>query len=127
MTTHERLGTYATVFTDELSASHREIGRFLRERIEQLHPDTHEVARTGDRAVSYGWGPKKMSEAYCYLMPLKQHVNLGFYHGVALDDPAGLLEGTGKRLRHVKLRSLTEAQRPAVQQLIEAALAERKP
>ena len=34
--------------------------------------------------------------------PSGAYVNVGFFHGAALDDPAGLLEGTGKRMRHVK-------------------------
>ena len=126
MTIHDQLGTYATVFHDELPNGHREIGSYLRTLVQELHAETHEVARTGDKAVSYGWGPKKMLEAYCYVMPLKKHVNLGFYHGVALPDPAGLLEGTGKRLRHVKLRSREDAQRPEVRDLLAAAMAERK-
>lgn len=35
---------------------------------------------------------------------MKNHVNLGFYYGTNLYDPSGLLEGTGKSLRHVKIR-----------------------
>jgi hypothetical protein len=43
--------------------------------------------------------------AYCYVAAYTAHVNLGFWEGVFLSDPDGLLEGTGKRMRHVKLRS----------------------
>jgi hypothetical protein len=39
-----------------------------------------------------------------YVNAFRDHVNVGFFHGAALGDPAGLLEGTGKRMRHVKLR-----------------------
>jgi len=42
--------------------------------------------------------------ASAYLNAFGAHVNVGFFHGAALDDPAGLLEGSGKRVRHVKLR-----------------------
>lgn len=41
---------------------------------------------------------------FAYVGRFKAHVNVGFFHGVDLPDPAGLLEGTGKRMRHVKLR-----------------------
>ncbi|WP_258087662.1 DUF1801 domain-containing protein, partial [Xenorhabdus bovienii] len=75
---------------------------------------------------TYGVGPKKMSEGYCYVMPQKAWVNLGFYHGVSLRDPDVLLEGTGKRLRHVKLHDTDGCFSPEVRTLIEAALAERK-
>ncbi|MGO9934920.1 MAG: DUF1801 domain-containing protein [Steroidobacteraceae bacterium] len=38
-----------------------------------------------------------------YVNSFKTHVNVGFFFGAALEDPAGLLEGSGKRMRHVKL------------------------
>ena len=44
----------------------------------------------------------------CFFMVGKNHVTFGFLRGTALDDPSGLLEGTGKSLRHVKLRSLED-------------------
>src|SRR5215467_1634825 len=42
--------------------------------------------------------------AFGYVNAFKAHVNVGFFRGVELDDPKGLLEGTGKFMRHVKLR-----------------------
>jgi hypothetical protein len=39
-----------------------------------------------------------------YVNTFKSHVNVGFFNGAVLRDPAGLLEGTGKRMRHVKLK-----------------------
>lgn len=53
-------------------------------------------------------------------------MNVGFYHGAALADPAGLLEGTGKRMRHVKLKPGREADRAALNSLIAAAYADAK-
>jgi hypothetical protein len=41
--------------------------------------------------------------AFGYVDAFKAHVNVGFYQGAALPDPAGLLEGAGKRMRHVKV------------------------
>jgi len=54
------------------------------------------------------------------------HVNVGFFHGAALEDPAGLLEGTGKRMRHVKLRRGSEPDLAALGALIEAAYSDIK-
>jgi hypothetical protein len=48
-------------------------------------------------------------------------VNVGFFYGAALDDPAGLLEGTGKRMRHVKLRRAEQVDAAALSGLIAAA------
>ena len=102
------------------------ISRNLRTLILKIHPDVVEVVRLGDGAASYGIGPKKMSEAYSYIMPKESYVNLGFYYGVSLADPAGLMEGTGKNLRHVKVRSIRDVTKPALRELIKSAFAERR-
>ena len=41
---------------------------------------------------------------FAYVGVFKGHVNVGFFHGAALPDPAGLLQGTGKYMRHVKVK-----------------------
>lgn len=102
------------------------ISRNLRTLILKIHPEVVEVVRLGDGAASYGIGPKKMSEAYSYIMPKESYVNLGLYYGVSLVDPAGIIEGTGKNLRHVKVRSIRDVTKPALGELIKAALAERR-
>jgi len=103
-----------------------QIARSLRTLILRVDPGAVEVVRLGDNAASFGLGPKKMSEAYAYIMPKTGYVNLGFYNGAALADPAGLIEGTGKRLRHVKVYSTEDADRPEIRRLIETARAERR-
>ena len=67
-----------------------------------------------------------MIEGYAYILPHGRWVNLGFYHGVDLPDPEALLEGSGARLRHVKVRSREDVDRAAVRALIEGAVAERR-
>jgi hypothetical protein len=57
----------------------------------------------------------------CYFSAGKNHVTFGFLRGTFLPDPAKLLEGTGKSLRHVKLRSLDDLRRPELKKLIQAA------
>jgi len=57
----------------------------------------------------------------CYHMTGKNHVTFGFLRGTSLNDPEGLLEGTGKNLRHVKLRTVEDLRRRALKQLIAAA------
>jgi hypothetical protein len=56
----------------------------------------------------------------CYIAPQRGYVNFGFFFGVNLPDPKHLLMGEGKRLRHVKVRSVEEARAPALGQLIAA-------
>jgi hypothetical protein len=43
-----------------------------------------------------------------YLTAFRDHVNFGVYQGAMVDDPAGLLEGTGKRMRHISIKSVSE-------------------
>jgi hypothetical protein len=59
--------------------------------------------------------------AFGYVDAFAAHVNVGFFYGVALDDPGGLLEGTGKRMRHVKLRWAQPVNAAALSELIMAA------
>lgn len=98
----------------------------LRALVFEIHPDSCEVVRLGDRAATYGLGPRKMLDGYAYILPYKTWVNLGLYRGTELPDPEGLLVGSGKKLRHIKMRSIEDAERPAVRVLIEEALAERR-
>jgi hypothetical protein len=56
-----------------------------------------------------------------YVNSFKTHVNVGFFHGAVLEDPAGLLQGTGKRMRHVKLNADREVSAAALSHLIDAA------
>jgi hypothetical protein len=105
MNTITTLGTVVDVLAtapEEL----RPICLALRALIAELHPDATEVPRKGERTLAYGYGEKKMSEAYAYLMPQKTYVNLGFFHGASLTHLHPALEGTGARLRHIKVRSL---------------------
>jgi len=59
--------------------------------------------------------------AFAYVNAFKNHVNVGFFYGAALDDPHGLLEGSGKRMRHVKLSPGREPADAALGALITAA------
>ncbi len=125
MRTDNRLGHFDEVVAN-ITLEMRQLVEFLRNLIIEIDPDTVEVPRPGERSLGYGIGPKKMSEAYAYLMPQTDYVNLGFYHGASLKDPEGLLEGTGKGLRHVKVYDLEQAGQLAVRQLILESIDERK-
>ena len=61
-----------------------------------------------------------------YVNTFKNHVNVGFFHGAVLKDPAGLLEGSGKRMRHVKLIPGRKLNGAALSDLISAAYADIK-
>ncbi len=63
---------------------------------------------------------------FAYVDAFRAHVNVGFFRGAELPDPARLLEGTGKRMRHVKLSPGRDLDVAALTQLIAAAYADMK-
>ncbi|MCZ6690418.1 MAG: DUF1801 domain-containing protein [Planctomycetota bacterium] len=64
--------------------------------------------------------------AFAYVNAFKAHVNVGFFRGAELADPNGLLEGTGKFMRHVKLRPEGEVDAAALVKLINTAYTDMK-
>ena len=126
MRTIEDYGT----FDDSLagsSAPARELAHQLRRLVTEVMPEVVEVPWPKMRMASYGVGPKKKTEHFCYISAQKNDVNLGFYYGAELPDPEGLLQGTGKLLRHVKIREATIIGSPALRRLLEVARTHRMP
>jgi len=82
--------------------------------------DVRELMHDGCPTVCVG------DAAFAYVGVYTFHVNVGFFHGAFLKDPAGLLEGTGKRMRHVKLRPGIEIDSSALRALIRAAYVDVK-
>ena len=74
--------------------------------------DVRELMHDGCPTVCVGDAP------FAYVGVYTSHVNVGFFHGAFLKDPMGLLEGTGKRMRHVKLRPGTAIDSSALETLI---------
>ena len=64
--------------------------------------------------------------AFAYVDAFRSHVNVGFFRGAKLADPHGLLEGTGKFMRHVKLRPEREVNAAVLRGLIETAYVDIK-
>lgn len=91
-------------FAEQWFAAMRGAGADVRELLHDGHP----VACVRDAAFGY-------------VDAFQAHVNVGFFQGAALADPAGLLEGTGKRMRHVKLRWGGKVNETALNALIAAA------
>ncbi len=113
-------GTFEDVisqFEDQIA----ELANALRKLIAQKYQGVIEVVWKQQKIIGYGIGPKKMSEHFTYIAPFKSHVNLGFYYGVELADPYLLLSGTGKKLRHVKIREISDIT-PELGTLIESSI-----
>lgn len=108
--------------TDEGRAS----AEAIRSLVRKLDPGVVEVIWLHQGTVGWGVGPKKMTEQYAYLALHPSRVNLGFYRGASLPDPAGLLTGDGKAMRHIPIASANEVGRPEIAELLKAAKAERE-
>src|SRR3982751_1548624 len=85
-----------------------EVMRACGDDVRELLHDGHPTACLGD--VPFG-----------YVNVFTSHVNVGFFQGAGLPDPARLLQGTGKFMRHVKLRSGTAVDAAALRKLVEVA------
>ncbi len=82
--------------------------------------EVRELLHDGCPVACFGDAP------FGYVNVFTAHVNVGFFHGAALPDPARLLQGTGRSMRHVKLRPGTAADAASLNRLIETAYADIK-
>ena len=69
-------------------------------------------------SLLYGTTEKRMKDNVCLVVIYRDHVNLMFPRGVDMKDPRGLLEGAGKAMRHVKMKSVADTTRPGVRDLL---------
>ena len=95
----------------DVRANLTEIRRMVRATL----PDATEILYHG--ALAYQPDVSRF-DPIIYVAPQNGYVNLGFYYGVGVPDPAGLLEGVGKRMRHTKVRSIQAAQNAALVPLV---------
>jgi hypothetical protein len=90
-----------------------EVMRVCGDDVRELLHDGHPTACVGDAAFGY-------------VNAFTAHVNVGFFRGAEIADPAGLLEGTGRFMRHVKLRPEREVDSTALIKLVETAYTDMK-
>src|SRR5499425_297645 len=100
-----------------------ELGAIAREWFEVMRKcgdEVRELVHDGCPVACLGDAP------FGYVNVFTSHVNVGFFHGDALPDPARLLQGNGKFMRNVKLRAGTAVDAAALDRLIDAAYADIK-
>jgi hypothetical protein len=106
-----RIEAWFSDFADPL----RLTARTWFERMRGCGVDVRELLHDGCPVACVGDAP------FGYVNAFKAHANVGFFYGAMLADPAGLLEGEGKRMRHVKLRPGKEPDIAALGDLVAAA------
>jgi hypothetical protein len=93
----------------------RSIAHHWFERMRNCGDEVRELLHDGCPVACLGDAP------FAYVNVFTSHVNVGFFHGAALPDPARLLQGTGKFMRHVKLTPGMPTNAAALSRLIDAA------
>ena len=115
--TKQEVEAFLAPYTPEV----RQIAMRLREIVFQVAPQALEQIDLPAKMLAYG-----LDQTYkgmiCVIMPLKAGMNLGLPRGTDLPDPAGLLSGTGKRARHVKITEWQSVDVPALRALLGASL-----
>jgi hypothetical protein len=89
-------------------------------QMRQCGDDVLELMHDGCPVACIGDAP------FAYVNTFKHHINVGFFNGAALADPMGLLEGSGKRMRHVKLKPSSKINTADLCKLIDAAYLDMK-
>ena len=96
----------------------RRISAELRNTARKAMPKAHEFLYYD--AINYSTNDSPLGRI-CFISPMEKYVSVGFLFGARLDDQHHMLEGSGKRARHVKIRTLEEAKNPALKDLVKAA------
>lgn len=110
-------------FSEEI----KNLTRQTRSLIHKILPEVVEVVWIQQKNIGFGTGLKKKTEHFCWLMPATHHISLGFNYGTELPDPKGMLEGTGKLFRHVKIKSSDDLSNPDLIELIKFSTTYRVP
>ena len=106
-----------------LNAHPGELGDLARQWFEVMRTcgdEVRELVHDGCPVACMGDAP------FAYVNVFTSHMNVGFFHGATLSDPARLLEGSGKFMRHVKLRPGTALDAASLSKLIQAAYSDIK-
>ena len=91
--------------------------------IDELAP-CHENIYDAYSAVAIGYGSsERFSDGICHIAVYTSAVNLGFNQGAYLSDPDGVLQGSGKRIRHISLKTQEDLSQPQIREFLQRALA----
>jgi hypothetical protein len=98
----------------------RDLALAIRQQIHNMLPYIAEKVYPGWKVILCSVDGT-MKRGICAISPQRQYVNLIFYRGADIDDPDGILEGDGKKVRHIKITDAARMQRPEIEHLIKTA------
>ena len=113
--TEQQIATFLDSFNSEIASLAQQLREYLRK---ETKPTTELV---GDSTISLniGYGfTEKAWDCYCAIIVYSKHINISFPSGTSLSDSEGLLQGTGKKIRHIKIRTLKEAKDAGIKRLL---------
>ena len=120
--------TRLKAFIAKFEPRHQTLIRAVRKAMRARLPGAYELVYDNYNALVVGFGPsERASEAVLSVALYPRWVTLFFLQGAVLDDPAGLLRGSGTRVRHIVLRDAAVLDEPPVRALIRQALARAHP
>ena len=93
----------------------------LREVVHEAAPELTETYYAGYQMISYG-PTSNLKQQILYIAAQPKHTNIGFYQGTELEDPNKMLKGSGKKLLHVKIKTVADAETPELHALIREAV-----
>ena len=96
--------------------------RDVRRAVLSVYPDSNELLYHTHALTSVYSPSRQLKHAFCHIPVYGQHLNLGFNVGTQLEDPAGLLQGTGSLIRHVPIHDDEALKAPALIDLIKRAV-----
>jgi hypothetical protein len=114
-----RLLTYLACYDPQIS----HLTLALRELVLEEAPAAIESVVKGYAvAIGFSFTGKPLKDGFCHVVAYSSHVNLGFNRGALLPDPNGVLDGTGKLIRHMTVRNQNDLDRPFVRRYVQAAI-----
>lgn len=116
-----RLLTYLAPYDPQVTS----LALALREVVLEEAPEAIESLVNGYAvAIGFSFTGKPLKDGFCHVVTYSTHVNLGFNRGAQLPDPDEILEGSGKLIRHIRIRNHGDLDRPLVRRFVRAAIAQ---
>ena len=113
--TEQQIKKFLQPFNNEIISLAIQLRDFIKE---ETKPSTEVV---GDSTISLniGYGfTEKAWDCFCAIIVYSKHINISFPSGAFLSDPHGLLQGKGKKIRHIRINDLDDVKNPAVKGLL---------
>lgn len=113
------MGKYVTIdeYIQNQEPWKREILITLRTYVKKYAPNAKEAIKWSQPVYEDENGP------FCFIRAYKEHINIGFWRGAIMKDPAGILEGDGEKMRHIKIVNISRIDETLIAEFVKQAVA----